>query len=305
MKDDCGASIVLKMPKGSEIKYTIVLGFPATNNAAVYEVLLAGLRLAKECFAKDMIAYNDSELVVNHVHGYFETNSPQLSKYLLKVRELMSIFEKVEMVHIPREESAKANQLTKAATFGDSECLSDGTLSENAEKATKLKKTAGWYTIMDGRLCRRGFFAPYLRCLTLEEADYALGEVHIGICGSHVGGKNLVFKLMRTTLREPMQETLFGLYYGVEAVIPVEVGLPSLRVESFNPLNNVQRIWKNLDLPEEAQDAVRLQNAAYQQRVARYYNRKVKTHQFEIEDLVLRSIKATGKNTGRNKLSLN
>ncbi|GMH21491.1 hypothetical protein Nepgr_023333 [Nepenthes gracilis] len=51
--------------------------------------------------------------------------------------------------------------------------------------------------VVDGRLYRRGCSTPYLCYLTPEEADYALGEVHLGICGSHVGGKNLAFKIMR------------------------------------------------------------------------------------------------------------
>ncbi|GMH04408.1 hypothetical protein Nepgr_006247 [Nepenthes gracilis] len=75
--------------------------------------------------------------------------------------------------------------------------LSNGTLPEDINEAKRVKKMAGWYTIMDGQLYRRGFSAPYLRCLTPDEADYALEEVHLGICGSHIGGKNLAFKLMR------------------------------------------------------------------------------------------------------------
>ncbi|KAK3040693.1 hypothetical protein RJ639_028389 [Escallonia herrerae] len=38
---------------------------------------------------------------------------------------------------------------------------------------------------------------PYLKCLTPKEADYALHEVHEGICGQHLGGRNLVHKILR------------------------------------------------------------------------------------------------------------
>ncbi|GMH23736.1 hypothetical protein Nepgr_025579 [Nepenthes gracilis] len=65
MKDCYGVGVVLRTPEGSEIKNLMVLGFPATNNATEYEALLAGLRLAKECSAKNQIAYSDYELVVN------------------------------------------------------------------------------------------------------------------------------------------------------------------------------------------------------------------------------------------------
>ncbi|KAK3009129.1 hypothetical protein RJ639_013704 [Escallonia herrerae] len=38
---------------------------------------------------------------------------------------------------------------------------------------------------------------PYLKCLTPKEADYALQEVHEGICGQHLGGRNLAHKILR------------------------------------------------------------------------------------------------------------
>ncbi|GMH07670.1 hypothetical protein Nepgr_009510 [Nepenthes gracilis] len=75
--------------------------------------------------------------------------------------------------------------------------LTSGVLPEDSAEAGKVRKSAGWYTVIDDRLYRRGYSAPYLKCLTPEEAEYALQEVHLGICGSHIGGKNLAFKIMR------------------------------------------------------------------------------------------------------------
>ncbi|GMH31593.1 hypothetical protein Nepgr_033437 [Nepenthes gracilis] len=205
-----------------------------TNNVAEYEALLAGLRLAKECSAEELIVYSDSELVVNQVRGSFNINNEQLSKYLSKVKGMIKSFKTAEFIHIPREENDKADTFARAAASGDPEqyakgmreilgkpsiedpeqeimqvadgstwmtpylkFLSDGSLPEDPSEAKKIRKTVGWYTIMDGQLYRQGFSAPYLRCLAPEEAEYALQEVHLGICGSHIGGKNLAFKLMR------------------------------------------------------------------------------------------------------------
>ena len=42
----------------------------------------------------------------------------------------------------------------------------------------------------------------------------------------------------RTTARTPRGGTLFNLTYGIEAVIPVEVGLTSLRREFFDEQDN-------------------------------------------------------------------
>ncbi|GMH26979.1 hypothetical protein Nepgr_028822 [Nepenthes gracilis] len=74
--------------------------------------------------------------------------------------------------------------------------LANGSLPEDVEKAKWVKKIAGWYAVVDGRLYCHGYSTPYLRCLTPEEADYALSEVLLGVCESHIGGKNLAFKVM-------------------------------------------------------------------------------------------------------------
>ena len=47
-------------------------------------------------------------------------------------------------------------------------------------------------------LYKRGFSRQYLRCLSLEEADYVMREVHEGICGNHSRSRSLVHKLIRT-----------------------------------------------------------------------------------------------------------
>ena len=43
-----GAGVVLTSPRGDKIRYVLRLMFPCTNNAAEYEALLHGLRMAKE-----------------------------------------------------------------------------------------------------------------------------------------------------------------------------------------------------------------------------------------------------------------
>ncbi|GMH16198.1 hypothetical protein Nepgr_018039 [Nepenthes gracilis] len=105
--------------------------------------------------------------------------------------------------------------------------------------------------------------------------------------------------------REPTRETPFSLGYGVEAVIPIEVCLTSPRVGCFSATDNSQRLRESLDALEEVRGQARLRIAAYRQRVAYYYNKKVKARQFEVRDLVLRRVEATGKIVDRNKLSPN
>ena len=55
----------------------------------------------------------------------------------------------------------------------------------------------------------------------------------------------------RTTARTPTGETLFRLAYGTDAVIPVEVGLTSYRVENYSEDKNEEALDLQLDLVDE------------------------------------------------------
>ena len=64
----------------------------------------------------------------------------------------------------------------------------------------------------------------------------------------------------RTTIRLPTRETPFRLTFGTEAIIPVEVGLMSLRVKTYGDLKNQQELNDNLDLINEVREEGREAN---------------------------------------------
>lgn len=51
---------------------------------------------------------------------------------------------------------------------------------------------------------------PLLWCLHPSKAEYALQEVHKGICGSHIGGRLLAYKIFRQWFYYPriMEDTM-------------------------------------------------------------------------------------------------
>ena len=75
--------------------------------------------------------------------------------------------------------------------------LKIGLLPDGKEAARKLKFQASRFVLIKDVLYKRGFSRPYLRCLSREEADYVMREVHEGICGNHSGARLLVHKLIR------------------------------------------------------------------------------------------------------------
>ncbi|CAL8167598.1 unnamed protein product [Prunus armeniaca] len=80
----------------------------------------------------------------------------------------------------------------------------------------------------------------------------------------------------RTSHRTSTGDTPYALAFGAEAVVPVEIGMATHRVEVFQAEANDNQMNFNLDLVDERRDHAQLRNASYQQRVARYYNSRVK-----------------------------
>ncbi|XP_030936069.1 uncharacterized protein LOC115961190 [Quercus lobata] len=106
----------------------------------------------------------------------------------------------------------------------------------------------------------------------------------------------------RTTARTPTGETPFKLTYGTEAVIPVEVGVTSIRRGTLTEGLNDDELRLNLDCLDEVRDNASSRMTKYQKKMAEYYNKRVKLRRLDIGDLVLRKITAATKNPTQGKL---
>ena len=108
----------------------------------------------------------------------------------------------------------------------------------------------------------------------------------------------------RTTPHTATHETPLSLSYGIEAVIPAEIEVPSQR-RRICPEDielNEELLIDQLDMIEERREkaAVRVQN--YQQAAARYYDSNVRNRTFSIGGLVLRKVFDGTKEPGAGKL---
>ena len=91
------------------------LDFPTTNNEAEYEVLVAGLNLAKAAGAASIVIYYDSQVVANQVNGDYECKGERMKRYLDQVRKRVDDLE-AKIIQIPRGENDQADCLAKAAS---------------------------------------------------------------------------------------------------------------------------------------------------------------------------------------------
>ena len=85
--------------------------------------------------------------------------------------------------------------------------LKDGRLLEKRDEARKLRIRSAKYVLIDEVLYKRGFSQPYLRCLTLDEVNYVLREVHEEACDNHSGARALVHKVVCASYYWPAIQT--------------------------------------------------------------------------------------------------
>jgi len=108
----------LEGPNGLLIEQALRFAFKACNNQAECEALIVGMLLAKEMGAKSLMAKSDSLLVTGKVTGEYQAKDPQMATYLQYVQILKETFAVFELVHVPREQNARADLLEKLTSSG-------------------------------------------------------------------------------------------------------------------------------------------------------------------------------------------
>ena len=227
-----GAGVVIQTSERDKIKCMIQLDFLTTNNEAEYKALVARLDLAKAACAENIIVHCDSQVITSQINSDYDCKNERMKKYLEKVKTRIGSLE-VRFVQIPREENEYADCLAKAASaefmIASEQVLSfvqispliddganmqeinseknwttpliaylrSGILPDGKDAARKLKVQASRFVLIKDVLYKRGFSRSYLRCLSHDEADYVIREVHEGIYGNHLGAQSLVHKLIR------------------------------------------------------------------------------------------------------------
>jgi ribonuclease HI len=81
----------------------------ATNNVAEYRALIAGLRSAASLGAREVEVRADSQLLMRQMTGAYRVKNAALRELWIEARRLVSAFERVRFVEIPRAENAAAD----------------------------------------------------------------------------------------------------------------------------------------------------------------------------------------------------
>jgi ribonuclease HI len=102
--------IVIYSESGDLLLETAATIGRATNNEAEYQALISGLSAALKFTTKKVIAYSDSQLMVNQVKGSWKLNDAKLQALFRKVISAEAEFDSVEYIHVPRE----TNEISRA-----------------------------------------------------------------------------------------------------------------------------------------------------------------------------------------------
>ncbi|XP_057452759.1 uncharacterized protein LOC130744604 [Lotus japonicus] len=203
------------------------------GSGAEYEAIIAGLKLAIEMGVKSITIKTDSQIVSRQIQGEYQAKDAQLAKYLVKAQGLITQIGEVKINHVPRDENTRVDILSKLASTkkpGNNKSVIQEVLNspsieadevmavpaitcldwmgrvkkcleaEGAELAMFTKdqiREASHYTLLGDQLYRRGVGVPLLRCVSEEDAERIMFEVHEGVCASHIGGRSLAAKVLR------------------------------------------------------------------------------------------------------------
>ena len=96
--------MVLLSPEGDVVECMIRLDFPTTNNEAEYEMLVAGLDLAKAVGATSVVIYCNSQVITNQINGDYECKGERMKLYLDQVKRRINDLQ-AKIIQIPRGEN--------------------------------------------------------------------------------------------------------------------------------------------------------------------------------------------------------
>ncbi len=97
----------------------------------------------------------------------------------------------------------------------------------------------------------------------------------------------------RTTVRTSTRATPYSLVYGMEAVLPIEVEIPFLRILKEARLDEMEWIQSRIDqlnLIDEKRLTAVCHGQLYQRRMARAFDKNVCPREFQLGDIVLRKV---------------
>ena len=114
-----GTGVVLTSPTRDTVQYVLQIMYMDSNNAAKYEALLHGLRIAVSMGIQRLEVRGDSNFVISQINGDFDAKDPKMAAYRNAVLKMSARFEGLEFHHIARENNQAADVLARIGAKRD------------------------------------------------------------------------------------------------------------------------------------------------------------------------------------------
>lgn len=110
-----GVGVVIADGQGEVLRRLSAYIGRATNNVAEYRALLLALQEAAKLQAEEIEIRLDSELVKRQLKSEYKVRSRRLRPLHKRVQALLSSYDRVSIVHIPRQGNKEADKLANRA----------------------------------------------------------------------------------------------------------------------------------------------------------------------------------------------
>ncbi|KAK0573319.1 hypothetical protein LWI29_006354 [Acer saccharum] len=176
------------------------------------------------------------------MNGTYEARDQRMSAYLTKAKQLQSTFDEFTIEQILRSENARADALANlgstttngsksipimhlmSPTIQEAEVLAPIDHGRNwmepifnylqvdippddRTEARRIKAKATKFCILYGKLYKKSFTGPYLRCVTNREAYDVLKSLHYEECRNHSGARSLSNRAITAGYYRPTMRT--------------------------------------------------------------------------------------------------
>ena len=111
--------------EGVTVSISGLLGH-GTSNIAEYKAAIVGLKKAQMMKAEEVDLRMDSELVVKQLSGEYSVKHEALKPLHAEALELLKLFPKYKVKHVPREQNTRADELANQAYSSDVASSSGG-----------------------------------------------------------------------------------------------------------------------------------------------------------------------------------
>jgi ribonuclease HI len=111
--EGAGTGILFISPQGDHLKYVLQIHYKASNNGIEYEALIHGLCIAVSLRIKRLIAYGDSNVVIDQVNRACDVKKELMNAYFAEARRLEDHLEGLEFHHVSRENNVAGDVLSK------------------------------------------------------------------------------------------------------------------------------------------------------------------------------------------------